>query len=226
MRWLVLLLCASPALACEDPICEVPTDLLRFTRIIDFSSLPSGYGVGRALTGVIDGKGAHFGERFAGQGLETATGHDHLTGLPQPPLTLLPGEEGTNLGTINLWGDNVLKGHGPRGFPDAGAVGEGAIAVLFDRDQPALAVDIRGGEGGTVTLVFFDRLGRLIQTITRQVDRDTGTLTLLRRGAVPDIAGFTVENEDPEGLGIDNLRFEFRELLGTLPAPPGGSDAG
>ncbi|WP_254885233.1 hypothetical protein [Salipiger sp. HF18] len=65
MRWLVLLLCASPALACEDPICEVPTDLLRFTRIIDFSSLPSGYGVGRALTGVIDGKGAHFGERFA-----------------------------------------------------------------------------------------------------------------------------------------------------------------
>ncbi|WP_254885232.1 hypothetical protein [Salipiger sp. HF18] len=120
----------------------------------------------------------------------------------------------------------MLKGHGPRGFPDAGAVGEGAIAVLFDRDQPALAVDIRGGEGGTVTLVFFDRLGRLIQTITRQVDRDTGTLTLLRRGAVPDIAGFTVENEDPEGLGIDNLRFEFRELLGTLPAPPGGSDAG
>lgn len=226
MRWLVLLLCASPALACEDPICEVPIDLLRFTRIIDFSSLPSGYGVGRALTGVIDGNGAHFGERFAGQGLETATGHDHLTGLPLPPLTLQPGEEGTNLGTINLWGDNVLKGHGPRGFPDAGAVGEGAIAVLFDRDQPALAVDIRGGEGGTVTLVFFDRLGRLIQTITRQVDRDTGTLTLLRRGAIPDIAGFTVENEDPEGLGIDNLRFEFRELLGALPAPPRGSDAG
>ena len=49
---------------------------------------------------------------------------------------------------------------------------------------------------------------------------------VLRRDEIPDIAGFTVENEDPEGLGIDNLRFEFRELLGTLPAPPGRSDAG
>ncbi|MCR8549864.1 hypothetical protein M4578_18705 [Salipiger sp. P9] len=219
MRWLVFLLCATPALACEDPICEVPADSLRFTRIIDFSTLPSGYGVGRAFSGVIDEPGASFGERFDGQALDTGTGHDHLAGLPLPPLRLLAGADGSNLGTISLWGDNVLKGHGPRGFPDAGAVGEGAIAVLFDRDQPALALDIRGGEGGTVTLVFFDRAGRQIQRMTRHVERDTGTLTLLRRGGLTDIAGFTVENQDPEGLGIDNLRFEFRELMGALPAP-------
>ncbi|MBN9889422.1 hypothetical protein [Salipiger abyssi] len=219
MRWLVFLLCAAPALACEDPICEVPADSLRFTQIIDFSNLPSGYGIGRALSGIVDEPGAHFGERFDGQSLDTASGHDRLSGQPLPPLRLIAGEEGRNLGTISLWGNNVLKGHGPRGFPDAGAVGEGAIAVLFDRDQPALALDIRGGEGGTVSLVFFDRAGRVIQRLTRVVDRDTGTLTLLRAGGLPDIAGFTVENEDPEGLGIDNLRFEFRELMGALPAP-------
>ncbi|EAU47188.1 hypothetical protein [Salipiger bermudensis] len=222
MRWLArlfCLVCAAPALACEDPICEVPPDSLDFTRLIDFQTFPSGYGVGRALSGVVDGKGVRFGERFLGQLLEIDTGHDHLVGRPLPPLTLLAGEDGSNLGTISLWGDNVLKGHGPRGFPDAGAVGEGSIAALFDRDQPALALDIRGGEGGTVTLVFFDRTGAPIHSLRKQVDRDTGTLTLLRRGALPDIAGFTVENADPEGLGIDNLRFEFHELMGARPLP-------
>ncbi|WP_417719686.1 hypothetical protein [Salipiger sp.] len=216
MRWLALILCATPALACEDPICEVPEGSLRFTRRVDFSDLPSSYGIGRNLDGLVVGDGVQFGEHFLGQGVEISTGHDRLSGRPTAPLTLVAGVAGANLGTLNLWGDNIVQGMGPKGFPDAGAVGEGAIAVLFDEDQPALALDVRGGEGGTVTFSFYRRDGAPILRMVRHVDRDTGTIHVVRQDLVPDIAGFSVENQDPEGLGIDNLQFLFEELMGRL----------
>ncbi|MFZ5963366.1 hypothetical protein ACOXXX_10470 [Thalassococcus sp. BH17M4-6] len=217
MRWLLLLL-ATPALACEAPVCRVAEDSLRFTRIITFDTLPSGMGVGRELPGIIDQDGARFGEHFLGQSRIEDTVYDRFAGDPVAPLTLQPGAARENLGTMMLWGTTVLHGHGPALFPNANAVGEGSIAVLFDRDQPALAFDIRGGEAGAAAVTFLRRDGTVLHRIALG-DLAEGAVTFLRADQTPDIAGILIENTDPEGIGIDNLRFEFTELMGALPAP-------
>ena len=85
-------------------------------------------------------------------------------------------------------------GYGTAGFPKRDAQGEGAIAVQFDRDQPALAFDLRGGEGGTAQVQFLRRDGSVITTL------QLGPLA-------EDIAGFVLTNSDDQGLALDNLRF-------------------
>ncbi|MDU8910228.1 hypothetical protein [Aestuariicoccus sp. MJ-SS9] len=214
------LLMTQQALACDAPVCEVPQDSLRFTRDITFDALPSGLGVGRELDGIVDESGARFGRYFSGQVLETVGTFDRANGTPTQPLALMAGGKGHNLGAMRLYGTNILHGHGPRGFPNPDAVGEGTIAVLFDRDQPALAFDIVGGERGSAVVTFLNRAGGVLHRLALS-ELSEATYTFERRGRIPDIAGLLIENDDPEGIGIDNLRFEFDELMGALPQPRG-----
>lgn len=211
---------ASPALACTDPVCLVDNDSLRFTRTVTFDDLPSGFGVGREVTGLLHQDGVSFGEHFVGQLRQAEATFDRIAGLAANPLQLIDGGPGQSLGIMRLYGTSVLHGHGPEGFPRPQAVGEGAIALLFDRDQAALAFDIRGGEAGWASVSFLRRDGTEIVRL-RVTELGEQTYTFLRRGEVPDIAGVVLENADPEGVGIDNLRFEFDELIGALPQPLG-----
>lgn len=220
MRWLCLplVLIATAPLACSVPVCVVAPDSLRFTRVITFDDLPSGFGVGREVAGILRQPGASLGERLAGQILRNDGGFDRADGLPIAPLALVDGGPGRGMGAMRLWGTTILHGHGPTGFPRTDAVGEGALAILFDRDQPALAFDIVGGEAGTAFVSFFRRDGTRLHRITLS-GLGEETVTFLRAGHIPDIAGVVIENADPQGIGIDNLRFEFDELMGTLHLP-------
>lgn len=206
---------ATPSLACERPVCLVPAESLMLSRHITFDDLPSGFGIGRKIDGILEQNGAQFGERFAGQPLESEGDFDVVPGPANAPLTLLPGAPGEALGILRLMRTSVLQGHGPRGYPRTEAVGEGAIAVIFDYDQSALSLDIRGGEQGVATIRFFSRDGHVIDTHTIGPLSETSH-GFLRANEQTDIAGLILTNKDPEGIALDNLRFDKSAILSLL----------
>ncbi len=200
--------CLVPAtvLACGDPVCRVNPDTLDLARIITFDDVPSGWDPGHRIDDMLELPGASFAERFAGQTLAATGDFDTVTGAALPPLTLLPGAPGQTLSVVRLYGSNILNGYGPAGYPRTHAQGEGAIAVLFDEDQPALSFQVLGGEAGSAKVQFLSRSGAVLHAIDIDTDGPM-SLGFRRAGDVPDIAGFVFTNTDPQGLAIDNLRF-------------------
>ena len=209
---------AAPAAACDAPVCVVDPDSLNLPRVITFDDLPSSFGPGRQVETVLVQDGAQFGERFAGQVAMADGNFDRIKGEAAAPLTVLPGAPGQTLGVLRLMATSVLHGHGPAGFPKHEAAGEGAIAFVFDHDQSALALDIRGGEQGEAMLTFLARDGRRIHSLT------LGPLSeqsygFQRSDDLPDIAGVLIENADPEGIALDNIRFRDDLVIGMLLLP-------
>jgi hypothetical protein len=209
MRFLIALaLTCLPvtARACDAPVCMVDRDHIYLPEIVTFDDLPSGYGLGTRIDTVLDQPGARFGEHFHGQTRGAQGDHDLISGVARAPLTLRDGGEGETLGIMRLLGSNILLGHGPRKFPASEAVGEGAIAVLFDRDQAALGFDLRGGESGLAEVSFLTRDGRVIHRMTLgPVGEDQ--FTFARRDMQADIGGILIQNTDAQGIAIDNLVF-------------------
>ena len=204
---LILFFLPVAAQACDRPICEVGADTVAFARIITFDDQASGFGPGRPAADVIRMDGVSFGEHFAGQTLERIDDFDRVSGRAFGPLTIRPGATSENLTIIRLADTNVLSGYGPTGYPNHSATGEGAIAVMFDRDQPGIGFDLRGGEGGQATVMFLDRDGAVIDTHT------VGPLAEIsyafrRQDDEADIAGVLITNEDPDGIALDQVRFE------------------
>lgn len=209
MRILASLLTAlapGAAVACGAPVCLVDPDSLILPQIITFDDIRSGAGPGHKVDDILPLPGATFGERFAGQDVQARGPHDEIVGNPFAPLTMMPGASGQNLSVVHFYGNAVLNGYGAAGFPKREGQGEGAIAVLFDVPQSALAFDLRGGEAGAATVSFHRRDGSLIGHVPVQ---PTGEFTVgfLRTTGEDDIAGFIITNSDPEGIAIDTLRF-------------------
>ena len=209
MKQLVALLLAmapAAAYACSAPVCLVNPDELSLTKVITFDDVRSGAGPGRNVDDILPLPGATFGERFAGQSVNTNGAHDQITGQAFSPLTMMPGAEGQNLSVVHFSGNTVINGYGAAGFPKRDGQGEGAIAVLFDNDQSALAFDLRGGEAGSALVSFHRRDGTLIGQVPVE---PTGEFSVgfLRSTGEADIAGIIVTNSDPQGIAIDTLRF-------------------
>lgn len=203
---LALIFLPNAALACGAPVCLVDPDTLALTQVITFDDQPSGYGPGKLVDDVMPLPGARFGEHFAGQYIASRGDHDEVRGDAVNPLTIMAGPEGQNLSIVHFSGNSVLNGYGVAGFPRREAQGEGAIAVMFDQDQSALAFDLRGGEAGSAKVLFLRRDGTVISQVPVE---PTGEFAVgfLRAEGIPDIAGFVVTNSDPQGLAIDTLRF-------------------
>ncbi|KIN61627.1 hypothetical protein Z945_2620 [Sulfitobacter noctilucae] len=206
MAALFLAYLPAAALACDAPVCLVDPESLNLPQVITFDGIRSSGGPGHQVNDVLPLPGATFGERFAGQTLETQGPHDTITGTAFGPLTMMAGAEGQNLSVVHFSGQTVLNGYGAAGFPKREAQGEGAIAVLFDADQSALAFDLRGGEAGAALVAFYRRDGVLIGQVPVQPTGEFAVGFLRQRG-ISDIAGFVLTNTDPEGIAIDTLRF-------------------
>ncbi|MEM9968863.1 MAG: hypothetical protein AAF755_12295 [Pseudomonadota bacterium] len=209
MKSLLFFLCffvPTVATACGAPVCLVNPDSLSFTRVITFEDVRSGWGPGHHVDGVLTLEGARFGERFEGQSVIQQGDHDAVVGTALAPLTMLPGAAGQNISVVRFSGNTVINGYGRAGFPRRQAQGEGAIAVLFDEDQSALAFDLRGGEAGAAVVKFHRRDGSFLADVPIQ---PTGEFAVgfYRSGGLADIAGFVLTNTDPQGLAIDMLRF-------------------
>lgn len=202
-----------PVLACDAPVCLVDPNQLNLLEVITFEDVPSGWDPGHRIDETLSLPGASFAERFVGQALGTKGDFDTVSGSAISPLTLLPGAPGETLSIIRLMDSNMLNGFGPAGFPSARAQGEGAIAVMFDDDQPAFSFQIIGGESGSATVQFLRRDGSVIHALDVD-DLAKEELGFQRAGNEPDIAGFVITNTDPQGLAIDNLRFGLPRLSG------------
>ena len=199
-------LAPAAASACEAAVCRVDPDALSLTQVITFDDQPSGFGPGREIAGLLVLPGASFAEHFAGQRVGEAAGFDRVEGPAAGPLTLRAGPRGQNLSLVRFTGNAVLTGWGTAGFPRREAQGEGAIAVLFDTDQSALAFDLRGGEGGSARVAFFRRDGAALAEVPVAPVGEFA-VGFLRTGGAADIAGFVLTNADPEGIALDTLRF-------------------
>jgi hypothetical protein len=166
--------------------------------------------------GLLSVSGGTFAERFVSQSLSAAGDFDVLSDGPTVPLSLQAGATNQNLSTVfdppsnavvlagvSAAGGSDVSGAGG-GFPAFNAIGEGSIALLFDQDQFELGFSITGANGGTASVDFFRRDGSLLQTIVLQLANvpDPQAYAFRRVGDVRDIAGISIQNDDPGGIGF------------------------
>ncbi len=196
--------------AFATPIIVTPGSLSSSTGLITFDDVLGGVSPGTNYDGILVSNGASFAERFAGQTISHSGGSDILGGNPVGPLSLQAGEPSRNL-NVFLYNNtsNVLDGLGParEEFPVENTIGEGSFAVLFLYDQSQLGFDLVGGNAGNAYVSFFTRSGMLIDAITLSGLSENQSYAFSREGAYSDIAGFSIYNNDPDGIGIDNIRL-------------------
>jgi len=194
--------------------------------LITFHDVAGGSAPGTNYDSILTSGAARFAERFVGQTLSTLSiplsgDFDVLSDSASNPLTLQVGAPNQNLDVFtDIFGDNILAGLGPVGFPNFDGIGEGSVALLFSSDKSEVGFDVLGiYGGGSITIDFFRRDGSLIDMISLPTVAGTGVVTLAfqRVPTVNDIAGFSIHNTDPEGLGYDNIRFGT-SVITPLPA--------
>jgi hypothetical protein len=200
------------------PINQVPYASLTGAEVITFDDIVGSGGAGTNYNATFVSGGAGFGERFAGQTLGAAGDFDTLSGSPSAGLNTLAGAPNQNLDVLIFGGTNVMTGLGNLGYPNFGAVGEGSFAVVFSTDQSEFGFQLVGGNGGSATVDFFARDGRLIAEIVVNNLADD-FYGFSRDGGIKDIAGITITNTDPAGIGFDNLKHDVKTDVGTAPEP-------
>ncbi len=225
----LLALCALillPGAASADPAVRlVPYASLeaRLATRLDFENFPRRMSPGLPLDGVQRVEGAALGERFDGQTLWQQDGFDRLAPVARAPLRLLAGQAGENL-VVSMIGplSNQLGGLAPPGWPAVEAGGEGAIAVLFDRDQQALGFRVSADprdaadEPSAMQVTFFRRDGGLIADLSVPLTAGRAGYGFERMDETADIAGITITNDDPQGIAIDDLIFDMVLTLSAL----------
>ena len=202
------------------PINQIAYASLTGTEIITFDDVAGGPAPGINYDGLFESGYTTFGEHFLGQTVTNSSGFDVISGTPSGGgLTLQTGTAGNNLGIYN-YSTNVMYGLGSLGYPDYDAIGEGAFSVLFDFDQSQFGFQLVGGDGGSATVDFFKRDGSLIDSIIIS-SLSEAYYGFERDLAVKDIAGISLYNSDPAGIGFDNLLHDVAGVPdnSTVPEP-------
>ncbi|PCH73733.1 MAG: hypothetical protein COC12_04665 [Rhodobacteraceae bacterium] len=191
---------------------------------ISFETLPQHPEPGFNLDAPMRFHGAWLGERLAGQ-VTSGAPWDVIDGKPRVPLAVVPGKPGQNQSVALHRGfaSNALFPIGPGGFPAVGARGEGAVTILFDRDQAAFGLRIQADYAdplgnrpppGKVQMAFYTRKGMLIAWTERQLGYGITEIGWRRAGNIPDIAAVVITNTDPGGVAIDDIVFQLTALIG------------
>ncbi len=225
-RLLIFLMCLAGAASAQEIL---PADYAALGRdlnqLADFETLPQHREPGFRLDRLYRHRGMWLGERLAGQSVSGDGAHDALQGRRYAPLAVLPGAPGQNqsIAFHRGFGSNALFPLGKIGFPDLEARGEGAVAILFDQDQWAVAFKVHSGyarplggaaKTGALIVSFYDRRGRLIARTSRKLAIGINAFGFRRDGRRADIAAITVENTDPGGIAMDDLIYELRPRIG------------
>lgn len=194
------------------------------TAVVDFEDLNLGSFETINYDDEFESGTVQFNAGFVGQTIGTSGTFDTISGSPTSPLTLFNDAPGQNILAVDGGDGNVgntsIAGLGPLGFPNANAVGEGVISLLFDFDQSEFGFDLIGGDGGTVTLQFFDRNGTLLTEITTDPLFGTLMLGFMTDDNSESIAGVTIFNSDIGGVGVDNIRSDVVGVVGPPPTGP------
>lgn len=183
------------------------------TQSVSFASLGMS---SVALNGVVTVGGLSFAERFAGQSVFDAGGHDQLGGFASGPLTLQPGAAGRNLSAAYDGSITYLTGVAFGGYPNVAAIGEGSVAVLFPTDQRQFSFRTyhASGDGGDMHFSFWRRNGSFIDTVTLAGVSD-GTKSFVRDGGLADIAGVSIWSSGGNGV----LLYEAVNYVAPVPEP-------
>jgi hypothetical protein len=212
LRHAFLLILLAPIYSLAQ-VTQVPQGTVVGDTLIDFTTVSSSLDPGTNYDTTLKVKIASFGERFGGQTVSSSGDFDVLSGNPTAPLTLQAGAPGQNFTIFNGNGSNNIAGIGYLGYPNASALGEGCIAVLFDEDQSEVGFDDTGTNGGYWTITFYRRNGTLISSITTG---GFGAHGFRRDNDIKDIAGFTVTNTDPYGESFTNFRYGQSGLIKSV----------
>jgi len=168
------------------------------------------------------------GQRLAGSTDALGNPHDGPPlGTPHRPLSVVAGPPGRNLvvATHRGFGSNALFPVGPAGAASVRGRGEGAVALLFDAPQRAIALRIHAA--------YPDPLGAQKEpgaersaNVWFQFVPDDGApcrLSLAIAPGVQDI-GFRADdgalravviwNTDPGGIAIDDIAYDVAALTG------------
>ncbi|MEO1541111.1 MAG: hypothetical protein AAFU59_12035 [Pseudomonadota bacterium] len=222
-RFLPVFLAAALAASASSAASIVPVAYADLTDTvqIDLSPLNAPAVPGATFDSVIDLDGIKIAERFAGQVLGQTGTFDTISGTPTGPLTLVAGAPGANVTVVDL-GIDVIVGSGPSGFPNIDAFGEGALSFLFDEDTSRFGFRVAGAGGagavpGTLKAEFFSRDGTLLGAIEDTLV-DGARLGFATVSGMATIAGVTITNADPEGIGLLDILYD-RPAPVPLPMP-------
>src|SRR5262245_30875234 len=196
-------------------VLPIDPSTLNCNATVTFDDVAGGGAPGTNYDAIFESNGADLAERFVGQALGVNGNSDVLSGTPTNPLTLQVGAHNQNL-NVFVFTPQVLTGLGPLGYPDFDAIGEGSFAVLFDFDQSEFGFDLVGGDGGNAFVRFFRRDGSLIDLITIP-NLANQRYAFRRNGGIHDIAGISIDNDDPAGIGFDNLCHDVGGVVGHPP---------
>ena len=156
---------------------------------------------------------------FDGQTSTNNGGWEAVNGTPTVPLALVGQGPSQN---VVLLRDNNYNTNVVAGLFDGGV--RGALSVLFETDQELVGLDLLGTgdafmdtDAEDVVFQFFARDGSLIDTETLSGGGTTnidGTYVFSVDATDPLIAGFTITNNDPNGVVFGAFRWD-----GTAPEP-------
>ena len=227
--WALLL--AAPTAAAEIAPAPYAAVAALTKGRVTFNLLPALPEPGHNLDQGFAFAGGRVGERFAGQRVEIveqAPGllHDRVTGVPAAPLALETGDEGHGLSVSfhRAFRSNALYPLGPKGYPLAEARGEGSAALLFAQDSCAVALRLHteylddlgtnADHVGDVRLTFYARDGRELGRAQLAPPGGISGHGFETADGAARIAGLLVENLDPGGISLDDIRFGCIPRLG------------
>jgi hypothetical protein len=162
---------------------------LAATITVDLSGVQSGK--------LIDAEGASFAQTFLGQTV-TSNGTG-ITGSPTGTLTLA---EAKKL-TIEKFDPGVSEKAKSILPPSSN---KGPLSVLLDTAASSITFTMGYGNGGTVTIDFFDSSGGIVTSILQNL---TNKYAVYNYSGFGIFAGLTIyNNKDPAGLRFMNFSYE------------------
>jgi hypothetical protein len=166
-------------------------DISDLENITDFRSFGDGEDFGTT--------GLFAGEKFVGQTVSfggPVGKSELLSGAPTDPLTLDPTTE------------SICHFPGQIAGEIDRSCGEGAISFIFEFDQSEIGIEFDGvGGGEEIFIDFYRQDGSLIESFTLLPPGDNVQFGFQLLATEPQIAGFSVTNEDIAGITIDFLMF-------------------
>jgi hypothetical protein len=241
---LALALAALPAGAQELTIHETPYDeALAIKPVIETFEAHAGqrFQTLQIMSGQI-------GQMLRGQTLLRRQGRgmdDHWVldrRKPDAPLALDQWAEGSVAAVVRdgAFGSQALAGIGPEQLlPGRMRLGSGLVTVLFDQPQCMFGLTtwldgqqdnivMRSHPEGNLNLIFWRRDGHPLAEFKRFVDQGPVRLAYIQSsGGGPEILAVTIQNLDPEGIGIDEIIYSplcpmLVSEATSLPGNPGG----
>lgn len=228
MRFLlscVWVLSGGMGAAQEMHINETPyADLKALKPVVeDFGAYPQ-----RSIWDELEIEKARVGQLLAGQSLQVRTGRgldSHWVLADRSadvPLSLAIGSDGPVAAVVRdgAFDSYALAGIGPRqtGMGNT-RLGTGIVTVVFDELQClfGLRTWLDGGQDnivmrdypeGNLNVIFWNEAGEELADFRRTVDQGLLEIGYIQSaGSYPEIKAVTIQNLDPEGIGIDEILY-------------------